>query len=258
MNEKNPKFRRPDGRPELRGVDDILRDAAARGEFDNLPGKGRPLDLDDYFTDDPEHRIANRLLKDNKVLPQPLQDRKEAEALLQTAQDLLAREDRALQKAQEEIRRASAPLMACFPDRQTAVDRLGIEAWPFCFAEPAPAPRPDLRRVVRQAERLRSLVAQYNGRVGALIVRYLDLLEQANRCIRRHNDRLALTGGLRAGFQMMVLCDVAARAQGAQGAQAQFPALPPLPEDLPGRIRAFCGETRRPFWKRLLNAKGAK
>ncbi|GEM_PF-862642 len=255
MNEKNPKFRKPDGRPELRGVDDILRDAAARGEFDDLPGKGCPLDLDDYFADNPEHRIANRLLKDNKVLPQPLQDRKEAEALLQAARDLFAREARALQKAQEEIRGASAPLMACFPDRQTAVDRLGLEAWPSCFVEPAPAPRPALRRVVRQAERLRSLVAQYNGRVGALIGRYVDLLEQANRCIRRHNDRLALTGSLRAGFQMMVLCDVAAR---TQEARAQFPALPPLPEDLPGRIRAFCREARRPFWRRLLNAKGAK
>lgn len=251
MNEENPKFRTPDGRPELRGVDDILRDAIARGDFDHLPGKGRPLDLDDYFADNPEHRIVNKLLKDNNVLPQPLQDRKEAEALLQAARRLFAREAQALWGVQEEVRRASAPLSACFPDRQTAAGCFGLEAWPLCFAEPAPAPRPDLRRVVRQAEHLRSLAAQYNRRVEGFIGRYADLLEQANRCIRRHNDRLALTGGLRAGFQMMVLCDVAGR---VREAQAQFPALPPLPEDLPGRIRAFCRGARRPFWRRLLGS----
>jgi len=30
-------------------VDEQIREAIARGEFDNLPGKGKPLDLDAYF-----------------------------------------------------------------------------------------------------------------------------------------------------------------------------------------------------------------
>ena len=30
-------------------VDEQIREAIARGEFDNLPGKGKALDLDAYF-----------------------------------------------------------------------------------------------------------------------------------------------------------------------------------------------------------------
>ncbi|MSS71440.1 MAG: DUF1992 domain-containing protein [Candidatus Latescibacteria bacterium] len=249
MDQKKPKFLRSDGRPEPRSVDDILRDAAARGEFDRLPGKGQPLDLEDYFASGPEHRVANKILKDNQVLPQPLQDRKEAEALQQTARDLLVREGQALQETREEIRQASLPLFGCFPDRPTAVSCLGLDVWPTCFAEPVAGPKPDTRQVVRQAEHLRRLVARHNGRVASILARYLDLLEQANVSIRRLNEQIAFKGNLRAGFQMMPLCDLAAR---EQEARAQFPALPALPEDLPGRIRAFFRETRQPFWKRFL------
>ena len=32
-----------------RNVDEKIKEAIARGEFDNLPGKGKALDLDDYF-----------------------------------------------------------------------------------------------------------------------------------------------------------------------------------------------------------------
>jgi hypothetical protein len=37
-----------------RNADEKIKQALARGEFDNLPGKGKPLDLDAYFAT-PEH-----------------------------------------------------------------------------------------------------------------------------------------------------------------------------------------------------------
>jgi len=33
-----------------KNADEKINGAIARGEFDNLPGKGKPLDLDAYFT----------------------------------------------------------------------------------------------------------------------------------------------------------------------------------------------------------------
>ena len=43
-----------------KNVDEKIREAIARGEFDDLPGKGKPLDLDAYFAT-PEH-LKNGLL----------------------------------------------------------------------------------------------------------------------------------------------------------------------------------------------------
>jgi hypothetical protein len=37
-----------------RNADEKIKEAIAKGEFDNLPSKGRPLDLDAYFAT-PEH-----------------------------------------------------------------------------------------------------------------------------------------------------------------------------------------------------------
>ncbi|MEE3338675.1 MAG: DnaJ family domain-containing protein, partial [Candidatus Latescibacterota bacterium] len=45
----------------------------------HLPDKGQPLDLRGYFHADPEQRVAGRLIRDNDILPQPLQDRRDAE-----------------------------------------------------------------------------------------------------------------------------------------------------------------------------------
>ena len=34
---------------EVRGIEELIKNAMARGEFDNLPGKGQPLDLSAHF-----------------------------------------------------------------------------------------------------------------------------------------------------------------------------------------------------------------
>jgi DnaJ family protein C protein 28 len=40
-------------------------EAQERGEFDDLPGKGKPLDLTENPFTDPEWRVAYKILKDN-------------------------------------------------------------------------------------------------------------------------------------------------------------------------------------------------
>ena len=44
-------------------VERRLEEAAANGELSNLPGEGRPLDLDDDAMVPPELRVAYRILK---------------------------------------------------------------------------------------------------------------------------------------------------------------------------------------------------
>jgi len=44
-------------------VEAIIKEAMERGEFDNLPGKGKPIDLTEYFEAPEEVRLANSVLK---------------------------------------------------------------------------------------------------------------------------------------------------------------------------------------------------
>ena len=44
-------------------VEAIIKEAMERGEFDNLPGKGKPIDLTEYFETPENVRIANSVLK---------------------------------------------------------------------------------------------------------------------------------------------------------------------------------------------------
>lgn len=48
-----------------RSIEEQIRQAIARGDFDNLPGKGKPLDLSENPHEDPGWRLAYRLLKEN-------------------------------------------------------------------------------------------------------------------------------------------------------------------------------------------------
>ncbi|HXZ10644.1 MAG TPA: DUF1992 domain-containing protein [Paraburkholderia sp.] len=50
-------------------VEQRIAAAAARGEFDDLPGAGLPLDLDDDALVPEEVRVANRILKNAGFVP---------------------------------------------------------------------------------------------------------------------------------------------------------------------------------------------
>jgi hypothetical protein len=46
-------------------VEELIKQAQERGEFDNLPGKGKPIDLSEYFEMPEDVRVAQSLLKNS-------------------------------------------------------------------------------------------------------------------------------------------------------------------------------------------------
>ena len=64
-----------------KSVDEKIKEAVARGEFDNLPGKGKPLDLDAYFAT-PEHlRMGYSVLKGADIIPEEMELLRQIEGL---------------------------------------------------------------------------------------------------------------------------------------------------------------------------------
>lgn len=49
-------------------VEAIIKEAQERGEFDNLKGKGKPIDLDAYFETPEELRLAYSALKNAGIV----------------------------------------------------------------------------------------------------------------------------------------------------------------------------------------------
>jgi hypothetical protein len=62
-------------------IEEQIRRAMAEGQFDNLQGKGQPIDLNGYFQT-PEHlRICYSILKNADFVPEEIQLLKDIEAL---------------------------------------------------------------------------------------------------------------------------------------------------------------------------------
>ncbi|MGI9335668.1 MAG: DnaJ family domain-containing protein [Gammaproteobacteria bacterium] len=78
-----------------------IREAQASGEFDDLPGAGRPLELDDAALVPAELRMAYRLLKNAGYVPEEVMLRREIASLEQFAMQAERVEDcdRALDRA---------------------------------------------------------------------------------------------------------------------------------------------------------------
>lgn len=57
-------------------ITEQLDEAAAKGAFDDLPGKGRPLRLNECPNEPDDMRMANKLLKDNNLSPAWIGDRR--------------------------------------------------------------------------------------------------------------------------------------------------------------------------------------
>jgi len=68
-------------------VENRIMEAIARGEFDNLPGAGRPLDLDDDLMVPEEERMAMRIMKNAGCVPPGVERLAELERLLATVGD---------------------------------------------------------------------------------------------------------------------------------------------------------------------------
>lgn len=60
-----------------------IQDAVARGEFDELPGRGKPFVLEDDSHIPPDLRMAYKLLRNAGYVPPEVADRKEAKNILE-------------------------------------------------------------------------------------------------------------------------------------------------------------------------------
>jgi len=74
-----------------------ITDAQRKGEFDNLPGQGEPLILDDDSCVPEELRSGYRLLKNAGCLPPEIEQRKEAIVLADLLKDIRKDDDRYLE-----------------------------------------------------------------------------------------------------------------------------------------------------------------
>jgi hypothetical protein len=62
-------------------IEEKIREAMEAGEFDNLPGAGKPLDLEAYFATPADLRLSYSVLKSARCLPEEVELRKEIECL---------------------------------------------------------------------------------------------------------------------------------------------------------------------------------
>ena len=72
-------------------IDQKIREAMEQGEFDDLSGKGQPVDLAENPFEDPDWRTAHRLLRNAGFAPAWIEERKDIDAELESARTQLAR-----------------------------------------------------------------------------------------------------------------------------------------------------------------------
>jgi len=72
-------------------IDQKIREAMEQGEFDDLAGKGEPIDLSTNPFDDADWRTAHRMLRNAGFAPAWIEERKDIDAEFETARTQLAR-----------------------------------------------------------------------------------------------------------------------------------------------------------------------
>jgi DnaJ family protein C protein 28 len=75
----------------MSSIEEHIRQAMQEGKFDNLPGAGKPLRLDENPHVDPEWRLAHHLLRSSGFSLPWIERRKEIELELQSARAALQR-----------------------------------------------------------------------------------------------------------------------------------------------------------------------
>ena len=128
-------------------IDQQIRKAEERGDFADLPGKGKPLPGLDGPDDENwwiKGWIQREGVPSDALLPTPLQLRKEAERLPETARDLPTEE--AVRAAVSELNRRIAEWVRAPSGPAVPVKRVDPEAivqgWREARSAPPPAPAP--------------------------------------------------------------------------------------------------------------------
>lgn len=92
-------------------LEEIIQEAIRKGEFDNLPGKGKPLDLEkdepDPYAAGEGSWIVNRILRENKVAPLWI----ELEKAIREDREWLATHPKDHPERQERIRELNEKIM---------------------------------------------------------------------------------------------------------------------------------------------------
>jgi DnaJ family protein C protein 28 len=81
-------------------IDQRIRQAMEQGDFDDLPGKGKPVDTSENPFEDPELRLAHRILRNAGFAPSWIEERKDIEAEFEIARNQLSKAWMILKKAQ--------------------------------------------------------------------------------------------------------------------------------------------------------------
>lgn len=239
--------RTPDGKPERRTPDEMLRDAVS--DDTDIPGKGKPLDLKAYFRPDAEHRMAGKILRDNNVLPAHLQERKDAEEHLKNADEHLQRASEKIAPLQKAIHPLAQTLIRTFSDDNEICETLGLNALPEKFhpnSETPPAS--DLLETISTFDQL---CKQYNAQVRDLTYRYLENLRLAHENIEASKKRQLANRSLLPTYAPTAKVNIEAQ---REYIQKRFPLLPERPRDWQSRLKAWQRSQKPTLWKRLFRS----
>jgi Domain of unknown function (DUF1992) len=75
-------------------IEEKIREAIERGEFDNLDGKGKPIDLNAYFETPEDLRMAFSMLRSNEFVPQEVELMREIASLRDRARTITDENER--------------------------------------------------------------------------------------------------------------------------------------------------------------------
>jgi len=89
-------------------VDKKIREAMEAGEFDNLSGSGAPIDLSENPFEDPDWRLAHRLMRNAGFAPSWIEERKDIDASLEAARITLSRNRSKVQRARNTVHEPAA------------------------------------------------------------------------------------------------------------------------------------------------------
>ncbi|HEX8638130.1 MAG TPA: DUF1992 domain-containing protein [Pyrinomonadaceae bacterium] len=75
-------------------IDEQIKRAIEAGEFDNLEGAGKPLNLDDYFAAPEDLRMGYSVLKSNKFVPEEVERLREISELKEKIKNCASEEEK--------------------------------------------------------------------------------------------------------------------------------------------------------------------
>jgi len=92
-------------------IEKQIREAIERGDFDNLKGAGKPLDLDAYFNTPEDLRMAFSMLKSNEFVPEEVEIFKEIAELDERIKSCADESEREKLAAKREEKRLKLTLL---------------------------------------------------------------------------------------------------------------------------------------------------